>query len=167
MEENDTEQVMPIVRFDWAIRIPEREAQRILVEELSPLVDGLAPGHLLVVRQCDIVEFDLLAFVFVSAALPRGGDDSVDRHIDWNDVGREIWIAVHCAHHACESERGDEPRVAADANNGCLPLAAPTISPVGPFIPSTQPGNGSFHAAVTERRERLEKTGIESFSRRV
>lgn len=131
------------------------------MEEISPLVDCLTPGHLLVVRQCDIVEFSLLAFVFLAAALPCGGDDGVDRHIDWNDVGRKIWIAVHCAHNACESQREDEPRVIADANNGCLPLAAPTISPVGPFIPSTQPGNGSFHAAVTESRERLGKTGIE------
>lgn len=30
-----------------------------------------------------------------------------------------------------------------------LPRAAPTINPVGPFMPSTQPGYGSFHAAVT------------------
>lgn len=30
-----------------------------------------------------------------------------------------------------------------------LPRAAPIIRPVGPFMPSTQPGYGSFHAAVT------------------
>lgn len=43
-----------------------------------------------------------------------------------------------------------------------LPLAAPIMSPVGPFMPSTQPGNGSFQAAVTTKREK-KKVNLQTF----
>lgn len=33
------------------------------------------------------------------------------------------------------------------------PLAAPIINPVGPFMPSTQPGYGSFQEAVTKMND--------------
>lgn len=37
----------------------------------------------------------------------------------------------------------------------CLPFPHPTIKPVAPFKLSTQPGAGSFHAAVTIQKLRL------------
>lgn len=48
MEKNDTKQMMPIVGFDWSIRIPQGETQWIFVEEISSFVDGLPPSELFI-----------------------------------------------------------------------------------------------------------------------
>lgn len=98
MEEDDTEQMMIVVGLDRPVRVPQRLAHRVLVEEVATHLNRVAPRERIRSRVGQIA-VEANAFPH-RRSLVSDSDNRIDGDVDRNGFRIQIRVAMHRSNYA-------------------------------------------------------------------